>query len=137
MRRTEDELFWGGCGTKPRRLVPRHTCRHLELVCNHLNNENVSSAADLATAKSHTLPQPPVESERRANLDFPVVGIGASAGGVEALTAFFRAASSESGMAFVVIQHLAPDSRSMMAEILSRCTIPAHRTSDKTAALVA
>jgi chemotaxis response regulator CheB len=40
----------------------------------------------------------------RATLAFPVVGIGASAGGVEALRSFFAATSPESGMAYVVIQ---------------------------------
>ena len=55
-------------------------------------------------------------------LDFPVVGIGASAGGVEALRRFFGAASADSGMAYVVIQHLSPEHPSLMAEIIGRCT---------------
>lgn len=52
-----------------------------------------------------------------------VVGIGASAGGLEALRAFFSVMPSTSGMAFVVIQHLAPDYKSLMAELLSRLTV--------------
>jgi len=51
-----------------------------------------------------------------------VVGIGASAGGLEALRAFFSVMPSQSGMAFVVVQHLAPDYKSLMAELLSRLT---------------
>lgn len=51
-----------------------------------------------------------------------VVGIGASAGGLEALEHFFRAMPSESGMAFVVIQHLSPDFKSLMDELLARYT---------------
>ncbi len=52
----------------------------------------------------------------------PVVGIGASAGGVEALEAFFRAVPVDNGLAFVIVTHLAPDRESMLAEILSRAT---------------
>ncbi|MFZ2198233.1 MAG: chemotaxis protein CheB, partial [Thermodesulfovibrionales bacterium] len=44
---------------------------------------------------------------------FPVVGIGASAGGLEAFTQLFRNLPADSGMAFVLIQHLAPAHESM------------------------
>ena len=52
----------------------------------------------------------------------PIVGIGASAGGVEALEAFFRAVPAENGMAFVVVTHLPPYRDSLLAEILGRAT---------------
>jgi two-component system CheB/CheR fusion protein len=51
-----------------------------------------------------------------------VVGIGASAGGLEALERLFRAMPVDSGMAFVVIQHLSPDFKSLMDELLERFT---------------
>ena len=51
-----------------------------------------------------------------------VVGIGASAGGVEALKELFTAMPSDNGMAFVVIQHLEPTHESRMADILGKCT---------------
>ena len=51
-----------------------------------------------------------------------VVGVGASAGGLEALELFFRAVPLDSGMVFVVIQHLSPDFKSMMDELLGRVT---------------
>ena len=51
-----------------------------------------------------------------------VVGIGASAGGLEALQDFFKAMPADTGAAFVVVQHLSPDHKSLMAELLSRCT---------------
>jgi two-component system CheB/CheR fusion protein len=54
--------------------------------------------------------------------DFYVVGIGASAGGLEALEQFFTNIPLDSNMAFVVIQHLSPDFKSLMPEILSRNT---------------
>ncbi len=47
-----------------------------------------------------------------------VVGLGASAGGVEALKAFFAGLSGTEGMAFVVVLHLAPDKESLLAEVL-------------------
>jgi len=54
--------------------------------------------------------------------EFPVVGLGASAGALEALGAFFDAMPSDSGMAFVVVQHLDPSRESLMAELLARHT---------------
>jgi two-component system CheB/CheR fusion protein len=51
-----------------------------------------------------------------------VVGIGASAGGIEALKELFTAMPSASGLAFVVIQHLEPTHESRMADILGKCT---------------
>jgi two-component system CheB/CheR fusion protein len=51
-----------------------------------------------------------------------IVGIGASAGGIEAFRSFFMAMPSESGLAFVVILHLAPDRKSLLPEILARWT---------------
>jgi two-component system, chemotaxis family, CheB/CheR fusion protein len=51
-----------------------------------------------------------------------IVGIGASAGGVEALEAFFKATPSDNGMAFVVVTHLDPNRESMLPDILGRAT---------------
>jgi two-component system CheB/CheR fusion protein len=60
-----------------------------------------------------------------------VVGIGASAGGLEALERFFENMPVETGLAFVVVQHLSPDFKSLMDELLARKTaIPIHRASD-------
>jgi len=53
---------------------------------------------------------------------FPIVGIGASAGGLEALEQFFRHAPADSGMAFVLVQHLDPNHASLLTEILQRTT---------------
>jgi two-component system CheB/CheR fusion protein len=51
-----------------------------------------------------------------------VVGFGASAGGLEALTQVFGHLPGNTGMAFVVIQHLDPTHRSMLRELLSKAT---------------
>jgi two-component system CheB/CheR fusion protein len=53
---------------------------------------------------------------------FLTVGIGASAGGLVAYTTFFEHMPADSGMAFVLVQHLAPDHQSMLSEILGKVT---------------
>ena len=53
---------------------------------------------------------------------FPVVGIGASAGGLEALTQLFQALPADLGMAFVLVSHLDPLHPSSLADILGRAT---------------
>ncbi len=64
----------------------------------------------------------PVDDEQPPRLPFPVVGIGASAGGLEAVSEFLKAMRPDGGMAFVLVQHLPPDRESQMAEILARHT---------------
>ena len=71
-----------------------------------------------ASTTSGTEPAPP--SERRAA--FPIVGLGASAGGLEALEKFFSRLPDEPGVALVIVQHLDPDRPSIMPELLSRVT---------------
>ena len=55
---------------------------------------------------------------------FPVVGIGASAGGLAAFEAFFSGmpADTDPGMAFVLVQHLAPDHKSILTDLIRRYT---------------
>jgi two-component system CheB/CheR fusion protein len=65
------------------------------------------------------------------DIDFTIVGIGASAGGLESLEKFFKALPTDNGMAFVIVQHLSPDYKSLMVELLSKHTnIPVHRIED-------
>jgi two-component system CheB/CheR fusion protein len=73
----------------------------------------------------------PVVNEEPPLLPFPVVGIGASAGGLEAFIEFFDTMPSDSGIAFVLIQHLPPDRESLVAEILAKHTdMPVHEVED-------
>ncbi|MEW6259644.1 MAG: chemotaxis protein CheB [Thermodesulfobacteriota bacterium] len=59
------------------------------------------------------------------------VGIGASAGGLEAIESFFTHMPEDSGMAFIVIQHLSPDYKSLMVELLSKKTrMPVYRAEE-------
>src|SRR5262245_61794347 len=67
----------------------------------------------------------PMAQEKRARpgpTRINVVGIGASAGGIEALREFFGALSPDLGLAYVVIVHLAPNHESELASILARKT---------------
>jgi chemotaxis response regulator CheB len=51
-----------------------------------------------------------------------IVGIGASAGGLDAFKTFFANMPPDSGMAFVLVQHLSPDHKSMLADLIGRST---------------
>ena len=66
----------------------------------------------------------PVESGNSPAMDFPIVGIGASAGGLKAFEAFFSnmPADADPGMAFVLVQHLAPDHKSILTDLIQRYT---------------
>jgi chemotaxis methyl-accepting protein methylase/chemotaxis response regulator CheB/signal transduction histidine kinase len=78
------------------------------------NDEN---SPERDTARSSENPKAP-----SPGADYPVVGIGASAGGVQALQDFFKAMPANPGMAFVVILHLERHRDSHLAPILGRCT---------------
>ena len=74
--------------------------------------------------------EPPLK-EPAKKLGFYVVGTGASAGGLEALEPMFQVMPCDSGMAFVIVQHLSPDFKSLMSELLARYTdMPIHRVID-------
>ena len=65
---------------------------------------------------------------------FPIVGIGASAGGLEAFEMFFKACPADIGMAFVLVPHLDPNHVSLLTEILQRnTTMPVHEAVDQIA----
>ena len=75
----------------------------------------------------------PVDQAKEA--PFPIVGIGASAGGLEALEAFFGAVPEESGIAYVVITHTDPDHESMLPDLLKKKSrIPVELLADGTTA---
>ncbi len=67
---------------------------------------------------------PSVQTKNRLPQDnkFPIVGLGASAGGLEAFEQFFRHTPADSGMAFVLVSHLDPSHASILTEILQRTT---------------
>lgn len=66
-----------------------------------------------------------------SDLQFPVVGIGASAGGLDAVKQFLKSVPAKSGMAYIFVQHLSPIYESMLTEILERTApIPVHKITD-------
>jgi two-component system CheB/CheR fusion protein len=66
------------------------------------------------------------------NSNFYVVGIGASAGGLDAIQTLFDHVPNDTGMAFIIIQHLSPDFKSLMPELLSKHTeMPIYTAEDK------
>ena len=68
---------------------------------------------------------------RRARTSFPIVGVGASAGGLKVLTVLLKELPAHSGMGFVLIQHLDPQHESALTHILSTATsMPVHEVSD-------
>ena len=67
----------------------------------------------------------------KSTIRFPVVGIGASAGGLEAFKKLIKAIPEKSGMAYILVQHLAPTHESVLPELLQRVTtIPIHEITD-------
>ena len=85
---------------------------------NSSNQDSSGISADLQTTVEMTEISDPSLEE---NPVF-VVGIGASAGGLRALEEFFAYTPQDSTAAFVIIQHLSPDHKSLMKELLGRCT---------------
>ena len=89
-----------------------------------------TTAPDLS---SDSVPDARIQPEKDTpSTRFPIVGLGASAGGVEAFEQFFRACPANSGMAFVLIPHLDPCHQSLLTEIIQRITpMPVCEAADK------
>jgi two-component system CheB/CheR fusion protein len=75
----------------------------------------VSPAGGLIQTAAHVTEPVPTQP-------FPVVGVGASAGGLEAFTSLLKALPDDTGMAFVLVQHMDPVHESALSQILSRAT---------------
>src|SRR2546427_11642943 len=84
-------------------------------------------------------PVPPSEADNPAGersnpieaASFPIVGIGASAGGLEAYTQLLKHLPLDTGMGFVLVQHLDPEHESALTQILSRATsLPVNEITD-------
>src|SRR5688500_15615224 len=78
-----------------------------------------SSSGDQPVDTDSGAPPPSVAPGSDA---FPIVGVGASAGGLEAFTRLLKHLPSDSGMAFVFIQHLDPNHPSLLCEALAKAT---------------
>jgi len=78
---------------------------------------NSTTPSDLPVSESS---KGSVASKHKTLTRVPIAAIGASAGGLEPIEQFFDAMPPDSGCAFVIIQHLSPDFRSLMDELLAR-----------------
>ena len=86
-------------------------------------NKDFSTGEQVGTTKAKNLDK-----------DFPIIGIGASAGGLEALELFLGSVPARNGMAFIVVQHLDPTREGMMVELLKRVTaMPVFQVQEQTA----
>ncbi len=110
-------IFWIYCGNIIARL----------LISGNLEFQNFTQPAALGYASGHLIAK--VSEIRTANKaimkvnpDPPIVGIGASAGGLEALEQFFTHVQVGCGVAFVVVQHLDPTHQGLLPELLQRIT---------------
>ncbi len=63
-----------------------------------------------------------MKENKNLEKEFPIVGIGASAGGLEALSAFLKNVPKNSGMAFVIVQHMEPNRECILVELLQSAT---------------
>ena len=70
--------------------------------------------------KTQSTPSAHPENQPRQSGGFPIIGLGASAGGLEAFEQFFRHVPPDTGMAFVLVSHLDPSHASILTEILQR-----------------
>jgi len=87
--------------------------------------EKKITVAKRSRPKNVTVPEP-------GGRNIPIVGIGASAGGLEAFELFFKTMPADSGMAFVLVPHLDPGHASMLSDILQRNTLmPVHEAQDQ------
>jgi len=79
----------------------------------------------------HQGPEPEPQQSRRAL--FPIVGVGASAGGLEAFTQLLKTLGSGTEMAYVLVQHLDPSHESALTDLLARATeMPVRQVTDAT-----
>ena len=96
-----------------------------------LPGRNVVQLKPSVAHLKHDAQFPQVSPDDLSPDEFFVVGLGASAGGLEAFTKFFDAVSTDTGMAFVLIQHLDPTHKSMMVDLLSAHTsMPVQEAAD-------
>ncbi|MDO8813713.1 MAG: chemotaxis protein CheB [Gallionella sp.] len=90
-----------------------------------ITQKNKPVATDKPITPQNPKPKPAQESQPSPKphpTAFPIVGIGASAGGLEASEQFFRKVLPDTGMAFVLVSHLDPSHASILTEILQRTT---------------
>src|SRR5215813_8849718 len=114
-------------------LTPMNFCSIIRIVASSIttSEETHMASRKLTTSKSsagkakraaRTEASAPIKTRQSQNRPFPVVGIGASAGGLEAFRQLLEHLPTDTGMAFVLVQHLDPAHESILTELLSKAT---------------
>src|SRR5215468_8956666 len=84
--------------------------------------KNRRSASKKGTARAERKPVAAAPAPKPVTRPNSIVGVGASAGGLEAFEQLLAALPEDTGMAFVLVQHLAPTHESMLSELLAKAT---------------
>src|SRR5512133_2530561 len=87
-----------------------------------MHKSNPGEWVEPGSLETNHVSKPSNHPEDGPSPEFPVVGIGASAGGLEAFEQFFTGLPPDTGMAFVLVQHLSPPHKSILPEIIQRFT---------------
>ena len=103
---------------------PTRVAKPRKVTAEPADGHPVEAAAQADVAEDKPAATPGDQQTTSSQAVFPVVGIGASAGGLAAFEAFFSAMPprGDTGMAFVLVQHLSPDHKSLLAELVKRYT---------------
>jgi len=88
----------------------------------HSESQAKQGPASQKTSRARKRKKAATSDQDGGKATFPIVGIGASAGGLEAFTELLNEIPTDTGMAFVLIQHLDPTHESMLTDLLSRAT---------------
>ncbi len=112
------------CAASRRSRISVHVAYNVApLARRHVDGLSVRFVQGAAMKSTVTQPAAPHPSNLSpSHLNFPVVGIGASAGGLDAICTLFRQMPSDSGMAFVIVLHLSPDHQSVADRIIQETT---------------
>ena len=120
----------GGAGSWPalRRAYPAFALGSATLALNMVMNKKRPPPRSKRSAAQDTPPQSPAQPEPAGDSPqkfFPIVGIGASAGGLEAFRQLLQNLPADTGAAFVLVQHLSPTHESILPGLLARSTADA------------
>jgi two-component system CheB/CheR fusion protein len=104
----------------------------------NLQQKSPPNAKKTSTTSKPPVPEqqsPTISDKHKPQTDFPVVGIGASAGGLDAFEEFFSQMPSDSGIAFVVVSHRSPTGTNLLPGLLQKYTaMPVQEAADNLAA---
>src|SRR5439155_9137935 len=107
-----------------RRLLPEHVGERRAATKDSQSSSQPRSKAQAGPGDGSPEEKHETPATRAEANSFPIIGIGASAGGLAAFETFFAhmPADSEAGISFVIVQHLDPDHKSILSELVRRYT---------------